>query len=432
VSDLNGLTARLTDLPRLYSRGQVTAVTGTLIEAMLPCVQLGAVVDLGGSLAEVVGMRQETALLLPLGDNHGLQIGAEVSLLDGTARVPVGDLLLGRIVDALGRPADGGPSLDAAPRRALNGSPPDAVTRTPVESSVQTGIRAIDGFLTLGRGQRIAIMAGTGVGKSTLLGMITRNSDVDVVVAALVGERGREVREFVDHQLGPEARARSVLVQATSDVSPVLQVRAVRSAMAIAEEFRDQGKHVLLVIDSITRLAMAQRRIGLAAGEPPTTRGYPPSVFSLIPAVLERAGAGSGVGAITLVATVLVEGDDLQDPIGDTVRGVVDGHVVLSRKLGDRGHFPAIDILASLSRTMPSCTERGHQLHARKVRRALALWTENEELLRLGAYHRGTDKSVDAALDLYPALEAFLIQDRDQFTDFDDTLGALEQLAGRV
>jgi flagellum-specific ATP synthase len=432
VTALRSLAVRMADLPRLRSRGQVTAVTGTLVEAMLPCVQLGAIVDLGGSLAEVVGMREETALLLPLGDAQGLQVGAEVELVDGSARVPVGDALLGRVLDALGRPVDGGPPLVGARRRPVDGAPPDAVTRTPVARPVQTGIRAMDGFLTLGRGQRIAIMAGTGVGKSTLLGMITRNAEVDVVVAALVGERGREVREFIDHQLGEEARARSVLVQATSDVSPVLQVRAVRSAMAIAEEFRDQGKHVLLVVDSITRLAMAQRRIGLAAGEPPTTRGYPPSVFSMIPAVLERAGAGAGAGAITLVATVLVEGDDLQDPIGDTVRGVVDGHVVLSRKLADRGHFPAIDVLASLSRTMPACTDRGHQAHARKVRRALALWAENEELLRLGAYHRGTDAQVDAALDLYPALQAFLVQDRDERTPFDQSLDAMGALAARV
>ncbi len=426
---LDGLLGRLRGVRRLAVHGHVTAVTGTLVEAQLPAAQLGSMVELDNGHAEVVGVRGGTALLLPLGPAAGLRVGSGVRSGQGEGTVPVGAALLGRVVDAMVRPVDGGPPLVGTRRRPIDGLPPDAVRRMPVQEPVETGIRAIDGFLTLGRGQRMAIMAGTGVGKSTLLGMITRNAGADVIVAALVGERGREVREFIDHQVGPEAMARTVVVQATSDKSPVLQVRAVRSAMAIAEHFRDQGKHVLMVVDSITRLAMAQRRIGLAAGEPPTTRGYPPSVFSIIPSLLERAGAGEGEGAITLVSTVLVEGDDLQDPIGDTVRGVVDGHIVLSRKLADRGHFPAIDVLTSLSRTMPSCTAVEHQRAARRVRRSLATWEENEELVRLGAYTKGNNPEVDAALELYPHLESFLMQGSDEVSPLGASLDRLTQLA---
>ncbi|MFH1469870.1 MAG: FliI/YscN family ATPase [Pseudomonadota bacterium] len=309
----------------------------------------------------------------------------------------------------------------------LTSGAPDPLQRHRIERPLSTGVRAIDGLLTLGLGQRICVMAGSGVGKSTLMGMVARHARADINVIALIGERGREVREFLERDLGPEGLARSVVVVATSDTSPILQVKGVFAAMAIAEHFRAQGLDVLMLADSLTRLAMAQRQIGLAAGEPPTTKGYTPSVFALIPSLLERAGPGAGRGSITGVFTVLVEADDIHDPVADTVRGVVDGHIVLSRKLASHGHFPAIDVLQSLSRTMPHTTSIEQQGAAVRVRDLLATWQENEELVRLGAYRKGTDPAVDRAIQLKPAIDAFLKQRVEEAEPFEQVAAQLQR-----
>jgi flagellum-specific ATP synthase len=294
-----------------------------------------------------------------------------------------------------------------------------------------TGIRAIDGLLTLGEGQRVAIMAGSGVGKSTLLGMAARSSQAEVNVVCLVGERGREVREFLERDLGPEGLARSVVIVATSDRAPVLLVKAVQAALSVAEYFRDGGAKVMLMVDSLTRLAMAQRQIGLAAGEPPATRGYTPSVFTLLPRLLERAGPGEGRGSITAITTVLVEGDDMDDPVADTVRGIVDGHIVLSRKIASHGHYPAIDVLESVSRTMNMTSSPEHQSAARSMRDLIATWRENEELIRLGAYRRGTDPKVDRAILLRDDIDGFLRQDVEDITSFKKTVESVIRIADR-
>jgi len=294
-----------------------------------------------------------------------------------------------------------------------------------------TGIRAIDGLLTLGEGQRVAIMAGSGVGKSTLLGMAARSSQAEVNVVCLVGERGREVREFLERDLGPEGLKRSVVIVATSDRAPVLLVKAVQAALSVAEYFRDGGAKVMLMVDSLTRLAMAQRQIGLAAGEPPATRGYTPSVFTLLPRLLERAGPGEGRGSITAITTVLVEGDDMDDPVADTVRGIVDGHIVLSRKIASHGQYPAIDVLESISRTMNMTSTPEHQSASRGMRDMIATWRENEELIRLGAYRRGTDAKVDRAILLRDDIDGFLRQGVEEVTPFEDTVESLIRISQR-
>jgi flagellum-specific ATP synthase len=301
--------------------------------------------------------------------------------------------------------------------------------RTLISRAIPTGVRVLDGLLTLGHGQRISIMAGSGVGKSTLLGMLARNMQADVNVVCLIGERGREVREFIEHNLGPEGLARSVVVVVTSEQSPALQVKGAFLATTLAEFFRDQGKDVLLLMDSITRLALAQRQIGLAAGEPPTTRGFTPSVFSLLPRLLERAGPGADCGSITGIYTVLIEGDDIHDPIGDAVRGIVDGHVVLSRKMASHGHFPAVDVLASLSRLMDRVVRDDHKKAAARIRDIMATWEENEELIRLGAYRKGSSPQVDEAIAILPKIREFLRQPATTGVTFDDTVTHLKQVA---
>jgi flagellum-specific ATP synthase len=305
------------------------------------------------------------------------------------------------------------------------------MARTRIDKPLATGIRAIDGLLTLGEGQRIAIMAGSGVGKSTLLGMAARTSQAEVNVVCLVGERGREVREFLERDVGPEGLAKSVVIIATSDRAPVLLVKAVQAALSVAEYFRDDGAKVMLMVDSLTRLAMAQRQIGLASGEPPATRGYTPSVFTLLPRLLERAGPGSGRGSITAITTVLVEGDDMDDPVADTVRGIVDGHIVLSRRIASHGHYPAIDVLESVSRTMNMTSSEEHQTAALAMRDLIATWRENEELIRLGAYRRGTDPKVDRCIMLKEEIDGFLRQQVEESTAFEDTVSSLIQIADR-
>jgi flagellum-specific ATP synthase len=303
--------------------------------------------------------------------------------------------------------------------------------RSIIDKSLKTGVRVIDGLLTLGEGQRVSIMAGSGVGKSTLMGMLAKNSSADINVIALVGERGREVREFIERDLGT-GLTKSVVVVSTSDVSPALQIKGVQAAMSVAEFFRDQGKAVLVMTDSLTRLAMAQRQIGLSAGEPPTSKGYPPSVFTMLPRLLERGGTGENGGSITLVSTVLIEADDINDPIGDTVRSIVDGHIVLSRRLVSYGHYPPVDVLESLSRTMPSTTTLDHQKAAIALRRIMAIYHENEELIRLGAYKRGADPQIDLAIQLKTQIDAFLQQDRVEVSTFEKTIQSLTELQGKI
>jgi len=344
----------------------------------------------------------------------------------------VGEELVGRILDGLGQPMDGGSSLRGLDQRRVEGKALDPLARTLIDQPLETGIRVLDGLLTIGKGQRIAVMSGSGVGKSTLMGMLARNVKADINVICLVGERGREVREFIEKDLGPEGLARSIMVVVTSDRSPVLQVKGAFVAAAIAEHFRDEGKDVLMMMDSLTRFAMAQRQIGLAAGEPPTTKGYTPSVFGLLPKLLERVGPGTNGGSITGIFTVLVEGDDIHDPIGDAVRGIVDGHVVLSRKMASHGHYPAVDVLASLSRVMVSITNPSHQNHASKVRDLLATWDENEELIRLGAYRKGSSADVDEAIEKHPSLESFLKQGTTEASGFMETLEKLAQFSKAV
>lgn len=428
---LERLSARLSKAQLHRFQGRVTQVIGNVIEAELPVAPVGSSALVNGRPAEVIGFREKRVLLMPLERLDGICNGAPVSLDPEPLSVPVGDGLLGRVIDPLGRPMDGRSLSGDLERRPMTGSAPDPLRRKRISAPMESGIRAIDGMLSLGLGQRIAIMAGSGVGKSTMLGMFARFCKADVNVVALVGERGREVREFVERDLGPEGMARSVVVVSTSDSSPVLQIKCIEAALSISEHFRDQGKNVLLMMDSITRAAMARRQIGLAAGEPPTSKGYTPSVFTMMPQLLERAGPGE-TGSITAVCTVLVEGDDMQDPIADTVRGIVDGHVVLSRDLASHGHYPAIDVLASLSRTMPATASAAAVKAAQALREVLATHQENELMIRLGEYQQGNDAQVDTAIQLKPLLDAFLQQGTDERSSLAETEKQIKQLMQQI
>ena len=428
---LNQLKDHLSSATTVRQLGRVLQVVGTIVEAELPGVAVGAIADVGETQCEVVGFRENRALLMPLGELEGISHGDPVRVRGASLTLPVGPGLLGRVIDPLGNPLDGAPLKDCLGRRSLHADPPQAMSRARIERPMATGIRAIDGLLTLGEGQRVAIMAGSGVGKSTLLGMAARSSQAEVNVVCLVGERGREVREFLERDLGPEGLKRSVVIVATSDRAPVLLVKAVQAALSVAEYFRDGGAKVMLMVDSLTRLAMAQRQIGLAAGEPPATRGYTPSVFTLLPRLLERAGPGEGRGSITAITTVLVEGDDMDDPVADTVRGIVDGHIVLSRKIASHGQYPAIDVLESISRTMNMTSTAEHQSASRGMRDMIATWRENEELIRLGAYRRGTDAKVDRAILLRDDIDGFLRQGVEEVTPFEETVEALIRISQR-
>ncbi|MBV9830527.1 MAG: FliI/YscN family ATPase [Marmoricola sp.] len=381
-------------------------------------------------LAEVVAARAEGLTCLPLATTAGLTVGATVRPVGGPLRIRVGDELRGRVLDGLGRPVDGGPSLDHLPLVAVEHAAPPALSRPRIDTQLGLGVRALDALTPCGRGQRVGIMAGSGVGKSSLLSMIARGTDAQISVIALVGERGREVREFIENDLGPEGLARSVVVVATSDAPPVERLRSAFVATRIAEHFRDSGKHVVLMMDSLTRVAMAQREIGLSAGEPPATRGYPPSVFALMPRLLERAGT-SPAGSITGLYTVLVEGDDLQDPVGDTARSILDGHVVLSRRLATGGHFPAIDVLESVSRVTGAVTTPAQRADAVHLRRLLAAHRDVRELVEIGAYVAGADADADAALALLPEIDAFLRQSMEEQSTTSATWADLHELVAR-
>jgi flagellum-specific ATP synthase len=415
------LRSQVRHAPAAQRVGTVTGVAGLIIDSEGPNVGLGDICIVRSPRtnysvrAEVVGFREHRVLLMPLGDTAGLHVGCEVAASERPPLPRPGPELLGRVLDALGRPMD---DLGLLPvdRVVHDTKPPHPLRRQRIKDALPTGVRAIDTFVPVGRGQRIGLFAGSGVGKSTLLGMIARGCNADVVVIGLVGERGREVREFIEKDLGPEGMKRSVVVVATSDTSAPLRLRAASTATSIAEAYRDAGKNVLLMMDSVTRYAMAQREIGLAIGEPPTTRGYTPSVFAMLPRLLERTGAGEK-GSITAIYTVLVEGDDMNEPVADAVRGILDGHLVLSRHLAHFNHYPAIDVLESVSRlTRDICTPE-EVAHAAAAREHLALYRKNEDLVAIGAYQKGGNPALDRAISLQEPLKQFLRQRVDEFTD---------------
>lgn len=406
--------------------GRVTQVVGLVVESHGPNARVGDLcfIETGQGepiRAEVVGFRGDRTLLMPLGELSGVRAGCAVLSSGHCLRVPVGPELLGRTLDGLGEPMDGMGPLPCSRYYPIFATPPNALNRRMINRPLETGVRAIDGMLTLAEGQRMGIFAGSGVGKSTLLGMIARNCTADVNVIALVGERGREVREFIEHDLGPEGLRRSIIVCATSEQPALVRIKAALTATAIAEYFRDQGANVLLMMDSVTRFCMAQREVGLAIGEPPSTKGYTPSVFALLPKLMERAGT-SDRGAITALYTVLVEGDDTNEPIADAARSILDGHIVLNRKLTSKGHYPPIDVMQSLSRVAPMVTDPAQQEMSRDIRELLAAYSDVEDLVSIGAYKPGTKPLADRALEKWDSINGFLRQTKDQATSFTDTV----------
>lgn len=427
------LERRVANARLMRTYGRVSQVVGLVIESNGPGARVGDVClietqDGQAVRAEVVGFRNERVLLMPLGELSGIRAGCLVEATGECLRVPVGRQLLGRVLDGLGVPMDGKGSLESSDTYPVLGSPPNALTRSLISRPFETGVRAVDGLLTVGEGQRVGIFAGSGVGKSTLLGMIARYGRADINVIALVGERGRELREFIEQDLGQEGLARSVVICATSDQPALVRIKAAFAATAIAEFFRDQGLSVMLMMDSVTRFAMAQREVGLAIGEPPSTKGYTPSVFALLPRLMERTGK-SDVGAITALYTVLVEGDDTNEPIADATRSILDGHIVLSRKLTSKGHYPPIDCLQSLSRVMPMVVSREHLEAARDLREQLAAYDDIEDLVAIGAYKEGAKPVADRALRRRDAVTGFLRQFKTDHTPFAETVTALQELA---
>ncbi len=428
--DLDALRAKLEATPTTRPTGRVLSVTGLSIRFALPGVRVGDVVHVkrrGEPLAcEIVGFMQGEAVAMPLGALTGVGPDDVVESTGGPFTVRASDALLGRVVDGLGRAADGGPETNVGDVVLVDRDPPDALSRRPVDRAMATGVRVLDGLLTLGEGQRIGLFAGSGVGKSTLLGAVARGVEADVVVVGLVGERGREVGEFLEQSLGAEGKKKSIVVVATSDVAALERLRAAQVATAYAEYFRDRGKRVMLLIDSITRFARAQREVGLAAGEPPARRGYPPSVFAMLPRLLERSGQGER-GSITAIYTVLVEGGDMDEPIADEVRGVLDGHVVLDRAIAARGRYPAVDVTVSLSRVMDGITTHEHREAARKLRTLLGHYEQKRDLVTLGAYAKGSDKDLDEAIAKMPKIEQLLRQSPTDKVAFADTVALLQQ-----
>jgi len=417
-------------------QGQVLEAVGQTIESAGPNSSVGEcceIVDRLGCphLAEVIGFRGSTVLCMPVNSPEGIRYGDAVEALGTVPEIEVGPALMGRVLDALGEPIDGVRRPEATRALALDGSVRLPLERAAIRTPLGTGIRALDALLTVGRGQRVGIFGGSGVGKSTLIGMMTRNTEADVTVVGLVGERGREVGEFLENALGEEGRKRSVVLVSTSDQSPLMRIRAALAATTVAEHFAAQGKHVLLVLDSLTRFAMAAREIGLAAGEPATAKGYTPSVFSRLAKLVERAG-NFRIGSITAFYTVLMEGDDQQDPLVDAVRSLLDGHVVLSRSLAAEGWYPPIEILDSVSRLMPAVVEPRHREAAALVRRLLAAYARSEDLVRIGAYKAGADEDLDRALRARPLLREFLAQEAEEQMHFGECLDRLAELAQEI
>ena len=433
-SHFESLTKQVTT-PPVVAAGKLVRGIGLTLEAVgcqLPVGSQCLVQTVEGEIeAEVVGFGDDITYLMPTEAVRGIVPGSRVMPLNRQSGLPVGMGLLGRVVDGNGQPLDGLGEIDAEARAPTTRPPMNPLIRRPINAPMDVGVRAINALNTVGVGQRMGLFAGSGVGKSVLLGMMTRGAKADVVVVGLVGERGREVKEFIHDILTEEERQRAVVVAAPADTSPLMRLKGCETAVTIAEYFRDQGMNVLLLIDSLTRYAMAQREIALAVGEPPATKGYPPSVFARLPALVERAGNGSdNQGSITAFYTVLTEGDDLQDPIADSARAILDGHIVLSRSLAESGHYPAIDIEASISRVMPQVVSEEHLFQARRIRQVYSTYQQNRDLITLGAYTRGTDARVDLAINAEPAIKALLQQGMKQVTAYDESLEAMSKLAG--
>ncbi len=436
---LKPFSARLGHLERLASHrvdGRVTEVVGLVVEATCPAGSLGDLCTIKAAegttiRAEIMGFRDGKTLLMPLETTMGVAVGDRVILSREPLTIPVGPELLGRIVDGMGRPIDGKGPFTVEGHQPVYQAPPDPLQRKLITEPLSTGIRSIDGLLSLGRGQRVGIFSGSGVGKSVLLGMISKHTDADVNVIGLIGERGREVREFIESDLGEEALKKSVVVVATSDQAAQIRVKAGHVAMAIAEYFRDRGNNVIYLMDSLTRIGMAQREIGLALGEPPTTKGYTPSVFALMPRLLERAGA-SVEHSITGLFAVLVENDDLNDPIADTARSVLDGHIVLSRELANRGHYPAVDILGSVSRLSRAVTDAEQQVNVQRVVEVLAVYEDSEDLINIGAYSAGSNPRIDYAIANIDLINKFLRQGELEASGFETAKSALAALCAEM
>jgi flagellum-specific ATP synthase len=415
VSRLEGILRKVQETQVIRNHGRVVQLIGLVIESEGPLAGVGEICRIesarhdGSTLAEVVGFRNHHVLLMPLGEIRGIHPGSEVIALGTALRVPVGEGLMGRVIDGLGHPLDDLGAIEADETVSLNLLPPHPLKRQRISAPFCTGIKAIDTFVPCGRGQRLGIFAGSGVGKSTLLGMIASHAEADVNVIALIGERGREVREFIEKDLDEAGRRKSVVVVATSNQPAIARLKGAFVAMSIAEHFRDAGQNVLLMMDSVTRFAMAQREIGLAVGEPPATRGYTPSVFSLLPQLLERAGTGER-GSITGLFTVLVEADDMNDPIADAVRSILDGHLVLTRELATQNHYPAIDVLESVSRLTRDLTSEGEQDLASRARETMAAYRKNQDLINIGAYPAGTNAAIDLSIHLNEPIKGFLRQ----------------------
>lgn len=412
--------------------GKVVQIVGLVIECNGPNVSMGELCyvhshfeDVEPLPAEVVGFREGYVLLMPLGETKGIGPGCQVVSAQKVLQVKVGPELLGRVIDGLGNPIDGKGPILCQKEYPIQADPPAPLERPVIKDSLYVGVRAIDGLITMGQGQRIGIMAGSGVGKSTLLSMIARNTEADISVIALVGERGREVKEFIERDLGEEGLKRSVVVVATSDKPALVRIKGALTATAIAEYFRDRGHKVVLMMDSVTRFAMAQREVGLTVGEPPATRGYTPSVFALLPRLLERAGT-SAKGSITGIYTVLVDGDDMNEPIADAVRSILDGHIVLSRNIAAQNHFPAIDVLASVSRVMSAVVPKEHMEANRKLRALMAVYKEAEDLIHIGAYVKGSSPKIDEAVQKIDAINDFLCQGVFEVQSFEETIQRLE------
>jgi FliI/YscN family ATPase len=431
--DLSRFSTAIASLNPLSVTGRVVQVVGLTVEIMGLNCQIGEICEIQTRnktplMAEAIGFRNNRMLLMPLGSMDGIQPDSTVRSVSQAFRAPVGRSLIGRVLNGLGEPIDSKGPLKMINLVSTNQSPPHPLQRSAIEEPLVTGVRVIDGMLTCGKGQRMGIFAGSGVGKSTLLGSIARNSESDISVIALIGERGREVREFLERDLGPEGLARSVIVVSTSDQPALMRLKAASVAMTIAEFFRDSGMDVMFMMDSVTRFAMAQREIGLSIGEPPASKGYTPSVFAMLPRLLERAGRGE-VGSITGFFTVLVEGDDFNEPICDAVRGILDGHIILSRALAARNHYPAIDVLNSVSRVMPALTTKEHLKLASFARKNLAVYEKVRDLVNIGAYVKGSDPEVDTALLVTPELTSFLQQDRSDVSSFENTLQSLTKIS---
>ena len=429
---MKDLADSIRHLNPIQVRGKVTKIVGLVVEGYCPSASVGTLCELtplDGSEpvpAEVVGFRDSRALLMPLGELRGLGPGSLIRVCQSSASMAVGDALLGRVVDAMGQPIDGGPPLSLADALPIYALPPGPMQRKKITTPLDLGVRAINGLLTCGLGQRMGIMAGSGVGKSVLLGTMAKHARADVNVIALIGERGREVMEFIERDLGPEGLARSVVIVATSDQSPLLRMRGAFVATTVAEYFCNQGKDVLMMMDSVTRFAMAMREVGLAIGEPPTTKGYTPSVFATLPKLLERAGSFAGCGSITALYTVLVEGDDMNEPVADAVRSILDGHIVLSRDLAAKNHYPAIDVLISASRVMRDIVSDEHVRLAGQMREIMATYREAEDLINIGAYSAGSNPKIDYALTRIDAVNEFLCQGMNDSVAFEDTISQLQ------